>query len=72
MIILKQLSQAKYQSQIDATQSVLAHSSSALRQTIEYCQDKGVSSWLSAIPIEQYGFALHKNEFTEALCLHYG
>ena len=32
-IILKQLSQAKYQSQVDATQSVLARSST-LRQTI--------------------------------------
>ena len=71
-IIFKQLSQAKYQSQIDAIQSVLARSSSTLRQTIEHCQDKGVSSWLSAIPIEQYGFALHKNEFTDALCLRYG
>ena len=71
-IILKQLSQAKYQSQIDAIQSVLTRSSSTLRQTIEHCQDKGVSSWLSVIPIEQYGFALHKNEFTDALCLRYG
>ena len=71
-IIFKQLSQAKYQSQIDAIQSVLARSSSTLRQTIEHCKDKGVSSWLSAIPIEQYGFALHKNEFTDALCLRYG
>ena len=71
-IILKQLSQAKYQSQIDAIQSVLTRSSSILRQTIEHCQDKGVSSWLSVIPIEQYGFALHKNEFTDALCLRYG
>ena len=71
-IILKQLSQAKYQSQIDATQSVLARSSSTMHQTIEHCQDKGVSLWLSAIPIEQYGFALHKNEFTDALCLCYG
>ena len=71
-IIFKQLSQAKYQSQFDAIQSVLARSSSTLRQTIEHCQDKGVSSWLSAIPIEQYGFALHKNEFTDALCLRYG
>ena len=71
-IILKQLSQVKYQSQIDAIQSVLTRSSSTLRQTIEHCQDKGVSSWLSVIPIEQYGFALHKNEFTDALCLRYG
>ena len=32
---------------------------------------QGASSWLSALPLEQYGFTLHKNEFT-ALCLRYG
>ena len=42
-----------------------------LRQALESCQEKGASSWLSAIPIEQYGFALHKTDFTNALCLRY-
>ena len=28
--------------------------------------------WLSALPLEQYGFALHKGEFIDAICLHYG
>jgi len=33
---------------------------------------KGSSSWLSALPLEQYGFALHKGEFIYAICLRYG
>ena len=32
----------------------------------------GASSWLSAIPLEQYGFALNKAEFKDALLLRYG
>ena len=70
-LIFKQLSQARRQGQVDAAQSVLARCSSILCQAIECCQDKVVLSWLSALPLEQYGFTLHKNEFTDVLCLHY-
>jgi len=34
--------------------------------------EKGSSSWLSALPLEQYGFALHKGEFIDPICLRYG
>ena len=43
-LIFKQLSQARYQGQVDATQSVLKCSSSTLRQAIQCCQDKGALS----------------------------
>ena len=71
-VILKQLSQARHQGQADTVQSVLARSPHNLRLALECCQEKGASSWLSAIPIEQHGFALHKTDFTDALCLRYG
>ena len=32
----------------------------------------GFMSWLSVLPIEDHGFALHKGAFCDALCLHYG
>ena len=69
--IFKQLCQAKHQSQVDAAESVLAHSLVGVRQALECCKEKGASSWLSAVPIEQYQFALHKTDFTDALCLRY-
>ena len=53
-------------------QSFLARSPHNLRLALERCREKGASSWLSAIPIEQHGFALHKTNFTDALCLCYG
>ena len=33
--------------------------------------EKGASSWLTTIPPERHGFALHKGAFCDALCLRY-
>ena len=35
-------------------------------------KEKGASSWLSSLSIAEYGFALHKGAFRDALCLRYG
>ena len=43
-----------------------------LKRAKELGSEKGASSWLSAPPIEEYGFALHKGDFRNALCLRYG
>ncbi len=32
---------------------------------------KGVSSWLTCLPLEEHGFVLNKKEFSDALCLRY-
>ena len=32
---------------------------------------KGVSTWLTALPLQQQGFTLNKQEFQDALCLCY-
>ena len=34
-------------------------------------QEKGASSWLTTLPIEEFGFALHKGAFQDALALRY-
>ncbi|CAH3182751.1 unnamed protein product, partial [Porites evermanni] len=38
---------------------------------VQQTRDKGASSWLNAIPIEEYGLALNKQEFRDSLCLRY-
>ena len=43
-----------------------------LRRIVQLSSEKGASSWLSVLPIEEYGFALHKGAFRDALCLRYG
>ena len=32
-------------------------------------QEKGASSWLTALPIQEQGFSLHKTAFRDALAL---
>ena len=57
---------------MDRAQSVLFRSPNNLCQALECFKEKGASSWLSVIPVAQHGFALHKTDFTDALCLRYG
>ena len=35
-------------------------------------QERGASSWLSTLPINEHGFTLHKGAFRDALALRYG
>ena len=62
-------------------QSALSDQVSSLRNTItdpsllrclEAASERGASSWLSALPIREHGFTLHKGDFRDALCLRYG
>ncbi len=43
-----------------------------LQRAMELLQEKGASSWLTALPIEEFGFALFKGAFRDALALRYG
>ena len=45
---------------------------SDLKRMISLLSEKGASSWLSALPVEEHGFALHKGAFRDALFLRYG
>ena len=42
-----------------------------LLQAVQQTRDKGASSWLNAIPIEEHGLPLNKQEFRDSLCLRY-
>ena len=43
-----------------------------LQRSMELSQEKGASTWLTALPIDNHGFALHKAAFRDALSLRYG
>ena len=34
--------------------------------------EKGVSNWLTILPIAEYGFELSKQQFWDSICLRYG
>ena len=44
----------------------------SMQRSLNLAADKGASTWLSTLPIEEHGFALHKSAFRVALCLRYG
>ena len=45
---------------------------SELKQCVQLSKEKGSSSWLSVLPLEEHGLYSHKREFRDALCLRYG
>ena len=46
--------------------------SSSQQVAMDQASERGASSWLTAIPIAEYGFTLHKQAFRDALCIRYG
>ena len=40
-----------------------------LLQAVQPTRDKGASSWLNAIPIEEHGLSLNNQKFRDSLCL---
>ena len=46
--------------------------SPSLQRLFDIANEKGVSSWLTVIPIKAHGFDLHKGDFRDSLCLRYG
>ena len=43
-----------------------------MQYAMELAAEKGASNWLSALPLKEYGFALSKSDFRDALHLRYG
>ena len=51
---------------------ILDRSDDHLRRILEQATQKSASSWLTVLPIEAEGFALHKSDFRDAVRLRYG
>ncbi len=43
----------------------------SIKLSVELAQEKGSSLWLTALPIEDFGFSLHTSAFRSALALQY-
>ena len=55
-----------------AANDLKQHLSPAGRKVLELASEKGASNWLTSLPIEEFGFCLHKGAFVDALSLRYG
>ena len=46
--------------------------SCTLQRAMDHAHEKGASSWLTSLPLEEFGFTLHKGAFRDAIALRYG
>ena len=58
--------------QADGARKVYDQLPAAERRLLDCACEKGASSWLSTLPIEEHGFCLSKGAFRDALSLRYG
>ena len=42
------------------------------QKAVELAKEKGASTWLTALPLKEHGFLLHKAAFHDAMALRYG
>ena len=58
--------------QTDAAKSLTHELPQDLQRTVQAASEKGASAWLTALPVERHGFALHKGAFQDAIAFRYG
>ncbi|XP_065893485.1 uncharacterized protein [Dysidea avara] len=63
---------AHRQSVIDYRDALMPTLSPSLYRSVVLSSEKGSSGWLTALPILDHGFCLHKGAFRDSLCLRYG
>ena len=51
--------------------NILSIMSESGKLTMELASEKGASSWLTALPVQQFRYLLNKQQFTDAVCLRY-
>ena len=54
-----------------AASSLKGSLSSSLTRAMDLASEKGASNWLTTLPIDEFGFALHKGAFHDAMALRY-
>jgi hypothetical protein len=52
--------------------TVYDHFSPQLKHYANLAKEKGASSWLFVLPLDDHGFSLHSGVFKDAICLRYG
>ena len=55
-----------------AVRDLMENFSDDMRRSVELALERGSSTWLTAMPLKEHGFCLHKKAFHDALALRYG
>ena len=56
----------------DAAAAVRDQLPGSLKRAMDLAKEKGASSWLTSLPIEEFGFSLRKGAFRDTITLRYG
>ena len=70
--IKRRIQHMKYMKQKEDAKNLQHNLPNPLQRSIELSQEKGASTRLTALPIDEHGFALHKAAFRDSLSLRYG
>jgi len=63
--------QLRRQQAVRATEKLKPTLSNIRRRAMDLASEKGASSWLTSLPVEEYGFCPHRGAFRDALALRY-
>ena len=53
------------------SEAIQDHAQGTMKLAMDLAKEKGASSWLSVLPIDEFGFFLHKGAFQDAVALRY-
>lgn len=66
------IQQLRRQQSHQQAETLMQNLPDALKRAFDLTFEKGTSSWLTTLPIEEFGLTLHKGAFYDALALRYG
>ncbi len=61
----------KQQQSIQAANHLKETLLNSLKRAMDLAEEKGASCWLTTLPLEEFGFSLHKGAFHDAVALRY-
>ena len=70
--IKKTIRKENRQKQEEAAREVYEQLSPQMQRSVDLSKEKGSSSWLTVLPLDDHDLCLHKGEFRDALSLRYG
>ena len=72
MLAKREVQRVKLERSKSSAEALLPTLPNRLQHAMELAQEKGASSWLNTLPLDEFGFTLHKGSFRDALALRYG
>lgn len=73
LTILRQPSGAKTdKGSLEEANNLTGHLPDSLQRAMMLAKERGSSTWLTALPLAEHDFTLHKGAFRDALALRYG